>query len=430
MLNILVVLAIVLTIALGFITHINTGFFGIAFAYIIGSFVMGLKPAEVISMWPTNTFFVFFSVSMFFNLAGSNGTLEKLSQKLVYSCRKVPALIPYAIFLAAVMMSALGVSFMATMAFMAPIALALAEEIKADKFTCSLCAFAGTGAGANFVTGGNGIIYTGLLTDLGYTEITSITLGAFAVCMTFFLTFLTLYLLATKSFAAFRKNVTSLEKPEPLTTKQKQTLGLIFLLMFSVLGIPVLSTITGSTFLTALNSKINVGLVSVVLILVALFMKLGNHEKVLVNVPWNTLIMLCGVGMLVAVAVKAGTVEAVGNWVSTSLPPLLVPVFISLIASFMSFFSSAAGVVCPALFPMVPAMVETTGLAPVFLFSAIIAGAQATAISPFSTGGSLILASCQKEEDRKRLYKKFITQAVPGVACCAAIFSFLVGIIA
>ena len=58
------------------------------FAYIIGCFIMGLKTKELIGFWPTSTMFVILSVSLFYNFAAINGTLEKLSGTLLYACRK------------------------------------------------------------------------------------------------------------------------------------------------------------------------------------------------------------------------------------------------------------------------------------------------------------------------------------------------------
>ena len=51
MLGVLIIAAIAAAVVLGYKTKINTGFFCIAFAYIIGCFMLGLKPKELIAMW-------------------------------------------------------------------------------------------------------------------------------------------------------------------------------------------------------------------------------------------------------------------------------------------------------------------------------------------------------------------------------------------
>ena len=75
--GILIIAAIVVAVYLGYKTKINTGLFCIVFAFAIGCFWMGLKPKELIGFWPTSTMFVILAVSLFYNVAAVNGTLEK-----------------------------------------------------------------------------------------------------------------------------------------------------------------------------------------------------------------------------------------------------------------------------------------------------------------------------------------------------------------
>lgn len=77
MLSAAIILAIAIAIYLGYKTSLNTGLFCIVFAYLIGCLVMGLKPKAVIGFWPVSTMFVILSVSLFYNVAAINGTLEK-----------------------------------------------------------------------------------------------------------------------------------------------------------------------------------------------------------------------------------------------------------------------------------------------------------------------------------------------------------------
>lgn len=79
MISVVLVASIALAVVLGYKTKINTGFFCIAFAYLIGCFALGMKTKELIACWPTSTMFVILSVSLFYNFAAINGTLEKMS---------------------------------------------------------------------------------------------------------------------------------------------------------------------------------------------------------------------------------------------------------------------------------------------------------------------------------------------------------------
>lgn len=95
----------------------------------------------------------------------------------------------------------------------------------------------------------------------------------------------------------------------------------------------------------------------------------------------------------------------------------------------MSFFSSTTGVVTPALFPLIPGLASSTGIAAPVLFACTVLGAQSSAISPFSSGGSLILGSSPKEEDRNELFNRLLLIAVPTSVICCALFNFVVAFI-
>jgi len=91
----------------------------------------------------------------------------------------------------------------------------------------------------------------------------------------------------------------------------------------------------------------------------------------------------------------------------------------------MSFFSSTLGVVCPALYPLVPTLAQATGINPLILFTCIVIGAQSSAISPFSSGGSLILGSCTSEEERTLMFPKLLFVAVPVSILSSTLFNLI-----
>lgn len=112
--------------------------------------------------------FVIFSVSLFYNFALVNGTLEKTARYLLYACRKFPGLLPFALYLAAAGIAALGAGFFTVMAFMAPISLVICEESKMDKLVGAVAVNCGALSGANFMTSGSGIVFRGLMDEGGY----------------------------------------------------------------------------------------------------------------------------------------------------------------------------------------------------------------------------------------------------------------------
>lgn len=168
MANILILCAIILAIALGYRTKINTGFFGIVFAYIIGTFYLGIKSGDIIKMWPISIFFVILAISLFYNFAMTNGTLEKLAQHMLYRTRKVPKLLPFAIFIAATILAALGAGFFAVMAFFTPITMLLCRKTGLSPLIGALAVNYGALCGNNFMISPGGVVFIGLMNQAGY----------------------------------------------------------------------------------------------------------------------------------------------------------------------------------------------------------------------------------------------------------------------
>ena len=101
----------------------------------------------------------------------------------------------------------------------------------------------------------------------------------------------------------------------------------------------------------------------------------------------------------------------------------------SIVGAIMSFFSSTTGVVAPALFPLIPNLAASAGLSSSALFACTIIGAQSSAISPFSSGGSLILGSTPKEEDRNMLFNRLLMVAVTISVLFGAVYNFALAMI-
>lgn len=430
MLSALIIVAIALSVAIGYKTKFNTGFFAIVFAYLIGCFAMGMKTKDVIGGWPISTMFVIFSVSLFYNFALVNGTLEKTARYLLYACRRFPGLLPFALYLASAGIAALGAGFFTVMAFMAPITILICKEAKMDQLTGAVAINCGALSGANFMTSGSGIIFRGLMDEAGMGEQAfSYTAVIFTASVLFSLLLIAGFRYIPKSNRNIGKGVT-FEKPEPFTQKQKINLYLMIAMIAVVLIFPILHIILPKAeLITFINSKIDVGLVAVLFSVIAMFFGLAPQKDVIAKVPWNTIIMICGVGMLINVAIAAGTIDLLAAWAGSSLPAWIVPIAFSVIGAIMSFFSSTLGVVCPALYPLVPTLAQATGLNPLVLFACIVIGAQSSAISPFSSGGSLVLGSCSTEEERNEMFPKLLFIAVPASVLSATAFNLVLSLI-
>lgn len=411
--TLIIIIAILLAIAIGYKTKINIGLFAIVFAYLIGSFGLDLAASQVVGFWPIRIFFIIFAVTLFYNVAMAKGALEKLANHLLYACRNFPVLLPLAIFASATIIAALGAGFYTVLAFMAPMTLLLCQKTGMSKIIGGMAVNYGALAGANFMTSQSGVIFRGIMEGVGVSPEQAFTNSTAIFVATFVIPIVVIggYLLFN------HKNLNiqiTAEKPAPFEAKQKQSIILIIILMAVVLVIPILTLIFPDNHtISFVNSKVDIGFMAIIFAVISLLLTLADEKKVIALVPWGTLIMICGVGMLIEVAIKAGLINVLSDWVSTTIPFWIIPLAMCVIGAFMSLFANTLGVVTPALFPIVPAIALATGYNPVVLFVCIVVGAQASAISPFSSGGSLILGFTPQGIDQSSLFNDLLFRAVP-----------------
>lgn len=409
----LCILAIILAVFLGHKTKMNTGIYGIIFAYLIGTFVLDMKPKEISALLPTNLFFILFSITFFYNFALENKALEKSALLILSRFNKRANLLPFVLCIIAIIMSAMGAGFFGIMALLTPITFLMCEKCKMDPLLGGISVFYGAIAGGSLFTSSTGAVIRGLIESAGYAEHAlpySLIVFAGTVLMALFGT--AVYYVIFKGYKANNADLT-FSKPEPFTKEQKTTLFLILILFITViLPYALGSIIAGGKILAKLQKYLDVGYVALILGTVAGMLKLGNASDAFKKIPWNTIIMLCGMGILMAVAVKAGITKVLSMWISGNVANFLIPIILAIVAGFMSLFSSSTGVVMPTLFPIVASVSSASGIFPALLFAAISMGSGSTGIFPFSSGGGLILSTLPDEEQRNKLYPRMMKCAV------------------
>ena len=111
-----------------------------------------------------------FSVSLFYNFALVNGTLEKTGPVSSVCLPEISGASALCLYLASAGIAALGAGFFTVMAFMAPITILICKEAKMDQLTGAVAINCGALSGANFMTSGSGIIFRGLMEENGLGE--------------------------------------------------------------------------------------------------------------------------------------------------------------------------------------------------------------------------------------------------------------------
>jgi di/tricarboxylate transporter len=432
-----IAMAIVLSIGISYRTKINTGLLAITFAYILGVLVLGYKPAAVTAMWPLTIFFTIFAVTLFFSVAIENGTLEKISQRMLYRSRGLAWGLSIVFFLTAVVVAGLGAGFYAVMVFLAPAALLICTQVRIEPLLAGIGVVVGAQVGSNFMTSLNGVIFKGLFEKLGYSSSKAFS-TSFWIFITYFalglvvITGLTLYfrVKAKRSGRDSHRARMDVAEPEPFDRRQRITLGLIAVFLLLALVPSILHVLfTHVRIFGTWTDNIDPPLVSVLLTVVALLLGVADNRKVIARVPWHILIMISGMGMLIQVGVTAGVITQLANWLSKDhVSSYLIPVLLALIAAVITAFSSYIGVTAPALFPVVPTIAAATHLNPTLLFVCATVGGLSMAISPYSEGGAMVM-SFSPEPQQEAMYRKELTIGLPVMGGSAIALSLILSLV-
>ena len=167
----------------------------------------------------------------------------------------------------------------------------------------------------------------------------------------------------------------------------------------------------------------DVGLVSYLLAGLLFLVDLADDAKSIKAVPWHTILMILGVGVLMSVISEAGGIDLLCNALSNVMSPSTVAPFTGITAGIMSLVSSGFGVVYPTLVPMASDLVASVGGGDaVAVIAAIIAGGSLAGFSPMSTCGALTLSTMstiktdmtKAEQDRS-----FVTMIIVAVGAIA-----------
>ncbi|MFV8806360.1 SLC13 family permease [Aerococcus urinaeequi] len=426
----LIIGAIILAIFLGEKFDVNAGIVGVVFAYILGSFMIGLSPDEIFALWPVELFMMIFGVSFFFNFANENGTLEIIGHHLIYAFRNHLFWLPFGFFFAAALISGLGGSIWGSVPIVGFLALNIAKENNLDTRIVAIAVIEGALAGGIFPFGPLGAIVQGLMASTGFANMAQeISWQLFIVSAIYPILLLLFLMFRDRKNDAYKQ--VELKAPEALNPKQKQTLTLMTIFIGIMLIFPIIDNFTGGSipFIASISVSLNLGLMGIVFGVIAYMFELADGQKVLNRTPWSVIWMTCGISLLIGVGVQVGITESLAALISY-VPWPIIPVTIALLCGCMSIFSSTIGVIAPLFFTTLPALYATTGWSPAIMAVCIIIGGFAATVTPFSDGGSLLLASSgYLGKDQKDLYNTLLFRVTPFTVGSAAITALTLSII-
>lgn len=422
-------LSIAASILFAYRFRLNTGLLAIIFTYGIGCFLMDLSVGEVISLFPVKILFLLFSVCLFYGYAIDNGTLQIIADNIIYLFRSHTRMLPFVLYFLAFLLALLGASAPAVSSFLAPVCIAIGAKTGIHYLIMVVLVSQGACAGSSIPWGQGGLIIRGIVESTSYADQASSI--ALKVCINHFFTGLICLFLVYFALKGYRAKPCHMEKPRSFNQVQKKTLIVLLTVLFFVLVPTLLDTFYPGSVFARVSKLFDIQMLSIIGAVICALLKLGSEREILARyVPWNTIVMVCGICMLLGVTGKTGIFDAISSQIDAGMHGFLISCIFVLIAGFMSFFTGALTVVTPMFLPVALSISAAAGLSPSALASAVVIGATITAISPFSSGGSFILSCMRDEKLQAQMFNKqiiltFLLWLVPIILSGSGFFGLL-----
>jgi di/tricarboxylate transporter len=401
----LALLALLLAIALSMTARVNVGLLSMALAWLIGVYAAGMKADAVIAGFPASLFLTLAGVTFLFAIAKVNGTLDLLANRATVLVRGNAGLLPVVFFVLAGAISTIGPGAIASVALVAPIAMATGMRAGIPNLLSAVMVATGANAGNLSPISAVGAMANSLMAKdgLGGHEI--------RVWAANFLAHLLVaagaYLLfgGVKLFRAGRASALAVEVTRP-TNKHWLTIG-----------------VTLAWMIAAVVGKANVGLSAFAAGVLLVLLGAANERESIARIPFDIIFMVTGVTMLVAILEKTGGMDLFTGMIARVAGPSTINAVIAFVTGVISTYSSTSGVVLPAFLPMVPGLVKQVGGGdPLAVALSINVGSALVDVSPLSTLGALCVAAVADPVAARDLFRKLmmwgLSMTIVGAVLC------------
>ena len=406
---VLSLIALVVALGLSMTSRINVGWLALAFAWVIGVYVAGLRPDVVMSGFPISLFITLTGVTLLFSLAETNGSLEALANRAVRAARGNALVIPVLLFAIACALSSVGPGAVSTVALLAPLAMATGERAGLPPLLTALMVANGANAGNLSPFSAVGVIANTAMAKAGIAGFEG---------RVWFANFAAHVLVAGAAYAAYawmgRRLVTRAAAPDaaagaivPLGGRQRLTLLLIAAWIAGVLGL-----------------GLNLGLSAFAVAAIILLCKAADETASVKRIPWGIIMMVSGVSVLIALLEKTGGMDLFTDLLARTASPATLNAVIAFVTGAISTYSSTSGVVLPTFLPTAAKLVEKVGGGdPLAVALSINVGSSLVDVSPLSTIGALCVAAVADGVTARTLFRAMLlwglAMTVVGAVFCA-----------
>ena len=404
-------LALALAVILSCTSRLNVGLLAIALAWVIGVYVGHLPLRDVTAGFPVDLFLTLSGVTLLFSQAHVNGTLDIVAHNAMRLCRGRVGLVPIMYFALGAAIASAGPGNIATTGLLAPVAMATALRMRISPFLMAIMVGNGCNSGSLSPLAPTGLIVTGLMNRIGLPGMEIETW---------------LYNLLAHAIVAFAgyflfgglKLLARSERVE-VESEPRQTLDRHQVLTLVVIG----TLIVGVVFF-----KFNIGMAAFAGAVLLALLRAADDGEAIKRMPWSTIVMVCGVTVLIGLLEKTGGMTIFTDLLSSIATQQTVLPELAVIIGVVSAYSSTSGVVLPAFLPTVPGLVENLGLTNALgVASTMNIAGHLVDVSPLSTIGALCIAGIPSGDASRRLFNQLLawgmSMTLVGAVICWVLFA-------
>lgn len=378
-LGVVSLILLLVAIVIGFVRNCNAGILCTAFAMLLG-IIFKVDAKEILAGFSSSLFIQMVGITYLFAIINGNGTLELLARKMVGLVGKKKQLIPFVMYILGFLICAVGPGAIPSLAIVPVIAIPVAVSAGVNPIMTAIIGDLGVMSGRMSPLTPEAAVVRELMEEQGMKGDTiPIMIGMIVTA----LVVMALVYVYYKGWKITENGETVEEKLPKFNGKQ----------WLSIIGLLVLAV--GALFFSW-----NVGLTGFMIGSFLLVLGCGDEKKAIAAIPWNVILMVLGVGILMNIISLSGGIDIMVAGLEKVMGPRTASMIMAVAAGIMSFFSSGLGVV----FPTASGLAGGLGVNAVELVTVIVIGGTVSGFTPISTTGALIMAGVAQQPNSEEKF--------------------------
>jgi di/tricarboxylate transporter len=416
-------LALLVAIVVSMVSQRNVGLLAIALAWVVGAGVAGLGAETIASGFPGGLFVTLLGVTLLFAIAQTNGTMARSAEVAMRAARGDARWLPLVFFALATAISTVGPGAIATVALLAPVAIAAALRAGGSPLVMALMVGNGANAGNLSPVSAVGLIANSRMAEAGLVG------HEFTVWAANGLAHLLVAVVAYLLFGGWRARRVDGVAPAGTVAAAGDVTPAVEASMRRAQRLTALAIAGWIVCVIGLRWPPGLSALSVAVGL--LLVRAGDEAGALRAMPWSVIVMVCGVSLLVGLLDRTGGMELFTGLLARLATPTTVNGAIAFVTGVISSWSSTAAVVLPAFLPTVSGIARDLGGGdPLAIALSINVGSSLVDVSPLSTLGALCVAAVPSAGEARVLFRQLLAWGLSMTVVGAVLCQLLAGVLA